>query len=1045
MSTSLSKRSRWPLLAAVASSLFCAPAAAQQTIPRELAIELRFVDALNEINMPDYAELVLREVKAKYPAAETHVKRREIEIILKQGKFEDAKKLVSAEKDKDSSAAWGMRLLMADYYFAYGQHIEALGICDELFKKYGDKPPAELAEFFADARYKHVQMLLMLGREKDALASYESLLKLGDLQHDMRRQAQFEYAELMVRISEAMPAGKPRDELLAKAEAACKAVLWEPDLWFGRGVVLLAHIEVIKGNVEAAQKLVKDYMPQLRDIDEQLKKQSEEMGVDITHLTPIAQCRFLTGVMLQDEADKLAKGAAPDKKKIYGLLVGALTEFVQVYGRYPATSWAPDAMVRADAVIELLKEEHNATDIQINITPEQRRQIAEKQFVNARTLYRQNQFANAVEAYIKVLNQFPDLVPQSIEAFAELVRSYAQLADNESLAVDKEYNELLAAAVIGHIAERFSQAGSSAMSNAGDALNGLASFYNEREQLAEKEYVQDLFFSKFTDHGLAAINLMVLAGQAYSAEDYAAAAIRYKTVMDHYPKATGYFDAIKLLADCYSKLGDTAAERAVREEFVKRVAAREKPGQDLISGMFMLERLKRAAAIDLLKSSTELFEAARKADLQPSPKGGAETNDMDVAIAGVSQANRTFFSVTNGYNRIIRILSNKTERAKYESNKEETDRNEQILEGSLYEIAHTLTIITQPARLLPQLKTDALEGYDKFLARFPKSAAVPGILLQMGTLWSTLPTDEEAVRTENIKKADSYFSRLAEEHPDSEQAKNAYFFRGKTLIELGYRREGVDVLKKMFSDSGKYTASQLLQAAENLLASGETELAREGFQLAIKGAGDQTAIKPPAEYGLAEIFFKEQKYVDAIEALELFVKNYPTSYKVIDANKLLASAAAAAAAKEPDAIKRTALFSRAVVAIRVQRQYLRDRPKDLALLELDVGKILEAQAEVAKNAKNQKDADKALGEAAAHYQNMVFSIDRRNAELLPILDSAYERVIALNLRMKKYTDGTPVYADVKKDCEDYLALFASSGRNVNAVRAALVEADSNLR
>lgn len=1010
----------------------------------ELKAELDYIQALNTARMPDYAELVLNQLEAKYPEAKAHLKAGRLELILQSGRFDDAKALIAKERNQEAPEAWAMKLTLADYYYVYGRYNEALGIYKGLFEKYKAKPPVEIASFYKESFYKYAQMLLFLGLEKEALVAYKDMLGL-DMELEMKRQVQFEAAQLKVRLAEKMPPGKERDAFLDLAKRRTEDILWVQDLWFGRGIVLLAHIEVLKGDVEGANKLVKTYMGQLRNIDRQLQEQSRLTGEDLSRLSPIAECRYLIGSMMQDEANKELEKSGADLKKAGELLKNALTEMVNVYVRYPSTTWAPDALTRSDEIQALLKERFGVRDIQIDITPEQRRTIAEKQFANARMLFNQQQFENAVDAYGVVLNQFPDAIPESIDALSEYARAYIQLGDTQK-AEEKQYSELCEEMIIGHLAERFSQAPTAGMIKAGDELRRIAEFYGERNEAVEREATYQLFFELYSDHPLAAPVLMSAAEKLYREEDYAGAIPRYTTLMDFYQKSPLSFEAMVRLADCYLKLGDTENEIGVRKTYVERLKAREKPGQDLITGMYMLARANRAEAIRALREANVKFDDARRAGTKPPAETDSETDaeaadPLDVALDDIKRANQALVASVNDYGEIVKLLAAST-RKQYEENTEEKERNDSILQGALYDRSYTLTLITQPVEQLPRLKTMAIRGYEALLTQFPETSSAPAILMQMGTLWSTMKTDDAAAQAKNMKKADELFSRLSKEFPDSEQARNAYFMRGRTLIELGYRREGVEVLKKMFSDSGNYSATQMRLAAEELLASKEYELAREGFGLAMKMAPDNAAISVSAQIGIAEILVAEKKFTEAADALDAFIAANPTSYRVLDANLLLSRAAAQAAFEEKDRNSRIKLFNRAIEAIRAVRPY-RKGAKNLADIEMEVGSILETKAEVERKYDNPELVRRYIGEAASHYQKFLMGTDKRNAELHGPIELAYRNSLKLMLEMKTYADGTPVYEDVKADCEAYLSLFPN-GRFVTDVRAFATEAEIGL-
>ncbi len=1031
----------WILTATVSLGLAVSVSAQGTRVNPQLQMELNFIEALTEARMPDYAELVLNDVVVKFPEAKPFLKKIKLEQVLQQGKFDEAKALIAKEPSQESPEAWVMNLTLADYYYAYGKYNEALGIYKGFFAKFKAQPPEAIVTFYMESYYKFAQMLLFLNRDAEALTAYQDLLGLK-LESEMKRQVQFETAQLMVRIAQGMKPGKELTDMLAKAKKSTEDLMWVQDLWFGRGIVLLAHIEVLKGNLDAASKLVKQYMPQLRNIDSQLQQQSRETGEDLSRLSPIAECRYLMGVMMQDEVEKLLAAEPVDLKKSADLLVNALTEMVNVYVKYPSTSWAPEALTRSEVIQSILRDKFDVKDIQINITPEQRRAIAEKQFANARMLYNQSQFEKAIEAFGVVLNQFPEAIPESIDALSEFARAYIQLADNQE-AEAKLYSDLCAETIIGHLAERFSKSATIGMTKAGDELRRIAEFYGERNQVAERDATYQLFFELYPEHTLAAPVLMTSAEKLYREEDYAGAVPRYKTLMEFYLKSPLSYDAMMRLADCYSKLGDVENEIRVRQTYVERVSAREKPGQDLITGLYMLARLNRTEALRQLKAANIKFDDVRRAPPQAAPAEGeaAPVDPLETAMGDIKKANQMLVGCVNEFGNIIKLLGADS-RSKYEGNQEEKNKNDNILEGCLFERAYTLTAITQPADQLARLKVMAIQGYEALLTQYPKSSTAPAVLMQMGTLWSTMKTEDAKAQAENMQKADAIFTRLSTEFPESDQAKNAYFLRGRTLIELGFRREGVEVLKKMFSDSGKYSSGQMLSAAEELLKSQEYDLAREGFDLAVKSAAGQTTITIPAEIGLVEILVAEKKYTAAADALDKFIAANPTSYKVLDANLLLSKAAAQAAFEEADRNNRIKLFNRAIAAIRAVKRY-RTSARDLAEIEIEVGRILETKIGVERKYNNQDLVARYIGEAASHYQQFVMSADKKNVEVHPSLETAYRQSIKLMLEMKKYSDGTPVYADVKTDCEDYLATFPN-GRYITDVRASLIEAEIGL-
>ena len=124
--------------AAVALGLMTGLAGAQgvgSSLDPAIQMELRYIEALNNAQMPDYAEEVLKAVEVKYPAIRPLLKVKKLEQILQLGKFEEAEKIIKAEPDQDSPETWSMRTTMADYLFARNRYGEAGDMYKKLFAK----------------------------------------------------------------------------------------------------------------------------------------------------------------------------------------------------------------------------------------------------------------------------------------------------------------------------------------------------------------------------------------------------------------------------------------------------------------------------------------------------------------------------------------------------------------------------------------------------------------------------------------------------------------------------------------------------------------------------------------------------------------------------------------------------------------------------------------------------------------------------------------------------------------------------------------------
>jgi len=981
------------------------------TREQKLDLELRYYDALIKMRMPDYAELVLTDIKRVFPQAESEVERRQLEPLLMQGKFDEVKNVIKAKPDQESETVWAMRLMLADYHYGFGQYPEALGIYQGFFKKYEGKPPAAIAEFYRESSYKYAQMLLFLKMEEEALKAYRNLLA-QPLENHVKRQVQFETAELMLKLANKMKEGSPeRKKALEDARKASENILWQQDLWFGKGIVLLAHIHVLEGNVEKAQKLISTYLPNLRQIDDALKAEGEAMGEDLSRLSPVAECRYLIGVMMQEEAMKLLDQENPtreDLDKARNYLIGtqgsdgkstngAYQELVNVFIRFPATSWAPDAGVRVDDIEATLLKYRMVQSISAQITPAQRAEVARQQFQNARMLFNQQQFENATEVYLNVLRQFPESVPDSILAISELVRCYIELHDPGN--AETAINELYADTITGYLAERFCQ-NKDGMTTAGDELRRIAEVYAERKQEDKRRAVYDLFFSLYSEHAMAAPMLMSFAERSFKAEDWPTALGYYERLANDYTNSPLSFDALSRIAQVYRQEGSITNEIAVLNKHEARLLARERPGQDLVTVRFQTAQATRTIWQSQLRSE--------------------DAEEVKAANAGVQQAARL-------YNEVLKMLD-PGEINKYETSATEKARNKTIREGAFFGRAYCMSILTQPADKLNDLKKGAIKTYEDMLKNFPDSEFAPGVLMQIGTLWTTLGE----VEPESSKKADEAFTRLNDQFPDSTEAKLALFQRAKILIELGFRNQGVTLLKQMFQDTQRYTAAQMLTVGQELLKSRENAMALEAFDIALKGAADNISVRMPALLGKADALMAQDKLAETVALLDEFLKTFQRSVLTIDANLKLSLAASRLAVTLDDRDDRIKMFNKAVDAMKIVRQF-RTEPGELAKTDNDIGRILLHKAAAEFRMRDEAREREYTMQAIAHFITVLDSGNPTIPEVVPYLEESYHLAIPLLLKLNEFDDA-------REYAERYLKTFPS-GRYLTDIRNWLNQAN----
>jgi tetratricopeptide (TPR) repeat protein len=284
-----------------------------------LQLELEYVRGLQELQLPEYADLVIGVIKTKYPQAAAEIKVLELRGLLEQGKFDEVKAIIAKQAQQDSNETWAMKIALADGFYAWGKFPEARGIYEAFFKRYPQEPPPAINDFFMQAAYKYAQMLVLVGDRKGAVGAYRTALR-AKMERYVSRQLIAELAELILTVAEDAPAAE-RTTLCAEADKLACDLLWQNDLWFGRAVVIRAHVELLKGNADGAAKMIADYRPQLKEIDDALKAEAAKGKEDLTRLSPMAQCRYLLGVIMHDKAGKIL-GAGGDKKEALDLLIG---------------------------------------------------------------------------------------------------------------------------------------------------------------------------------------------------------------------------------------------------------------------------------------------------------------------------------------------------------------------------------------------------------------------------------------------------------------------------------------------------------------------------------------------------------------------------------------------------------------------------------------------------------------------------------------------------------------------------------------------------
>lgn len=908
--------------------------------------EIEYAQALNTMGLPDYAEIVIQRVDlTRHPEAKALLKVIELQGLIARGQFDRVRAIIGRERDQDSQEGWAMKLALADGYYAWGRYPEAQGIYESIFAKYPDGPPEGLNAFYLESAYKYAQMLLLMGSKKRALKAYRNVVK-AKLEKHIERQVLGETAELLVHLAEETEDKAKRKRYFEEIDKINNVILWVQDLWFGKAIVIMAHVKVLEGDVDGATKLIVDYAQQLEQIDQILKDQERELKEPLTKLSPMAECRYLIGRIRHDEAKKILADEAGDKKRALNLLVGdkgpsgkrkkngALHEFTRVFVNYPNTKWAAAAGRRAKKITELLERDFGAK-VQTNITEEKMAKIRQIQFQSAKTMFNQQQFTKAAETYLDVLAIFPE-GEESLVALEDLAKCYVELQ-----------NELLAELVIRHLSERFCE-NDDMMSRAGDGVLRIAYMYDEKRMNDRRDQTYSTFFRQFIRHPRTPALLFRFGEDRLREEDYAGAMNYYRRVRTNYSGSTMFLDAVSKLAHCHSALGSVSNEiEILRDVYIPKLEKKDRPGHALISAKYRLACAHR--------------------------KQG-----------NVNDAYR-------GYRGLIALLDKGND--EYHNTPQEKEANRDVLEASLYFKAIGFPKMEPPAGKTEEfLRLLAIQALEKLVAEHPKSQFSPAALSQIGALYTILEKPDEAEKT---------LQQLQKDYPQSPEAKNSLFMLGKSLLDLGMRKRAVKVFKQMFVEGGKYTSSQILTAGRELLKAGEEEIALEAFDHVLN-AETKAGLVQPAMVGKGEALLLMKRWEEAVKVLDAFVTKYPRSGYLITASLHLSRAYSGMAGKIAEERERVTTFNRAVDAMNRARRYERTAG-GRARLNLAVARINLRKALAEEKFGGAEFADEYKRDAIAAYQ-LLMGGRSSEAEVRPHIETAYVECIPLLMELKEYQD-----------------------------------------
>ena len=957
--------------------------------------ELRYADGLMQMGMADYAKIVLNRLDPSVVGPRMKVLK--LKSYLAVGDFDTVWKLIKQEPNPNSKEAWAMKLALADGYYAWGKYQEATNLYEKFFKQHPGGPSKGLEKFYLESAYKYAQMLILMDKPEYALKAYNYALKAAPKKNrkksHIRRQLLGEKMELLMKIADTNPS--KRNACKAQIKKIFDEIFWIQDLWFGKAVVVMAHLKKLEGDLEGAKKLIDDYTRQLLEIDKYLEEDQKRTGDNLMRLSPMAQCRYLLGVMMHDEAQKASK--AGDRSKVVKLLVGektnrgrlpgALQHLMTVFAKYPYTSWAPEAGKRAREIQELLETEYGLK-ISINMSAEAWEKVRNAQFMQARSLYGQRRFEEAAERYIEVLNLFPE-GESAISALGDLVRCYMELGDAG--------NEIYADMVLRYIAERFSR-NESLQIKAGDMLAKLAGEYAERGRQEKEETINKLFFQKFDNHPRVPALVYGFGKKAFEAKDYNTALGYFKRIIKKHKDSRIYEIALSKAAQCEAELGNLEKQEGYLEKLTSLLKEKGEPGHEYIATRYRLIGVQQKIA--------------------------REYRDKDIEDAE-KKFNQAMTKATKGYLLLEKVLNKAGEKlGPYQPSTEEVEKNRKIASHCLFYQARGFSMLTMPTNRVDTFKKVAVKKFEQFVKKYPDSELAPAALAQVGTLYTMAG---------NTEKSQGALTELQKKYPGSREAKNVLFMLANNLLELGMRKKAIEMFKQMFGDeAGKYSEGQILSAGLQLEKAGEHEIALDAFEQVLKKT-KKKSLHQRALLGKGKCMCELGKYAESAEALEKWMEKYPKSAGLTEAAFCASRAYAEMARNEADDDKRFDLFNKAIVAMRTMRLYDKSAA-GRAKSDIGVARIHLLRSQAEEKFGTPEKAEKARADAIVTLQSLVFFVNRDKPGVKPHLEEAYYILIPLLLELEKWQDAL-------NNCDEYMKSFPVGPKYLSEVRRWRVKAN----
>jgi TolA-binding protein len=532
------------------------------------------------------------------------------------------------------------------------------------------------------------------------------------------------------------------------------------------------------------------------------------------------------------------------------------------------------------------------------------------------------------------------------------------------------------------------------MRDAGDQIRRIGEHYGEAKMEAKRHETYAIFFRDYPEHYAAGQLIMSFGERELKAGNYVGAATYYQQIADLYHNSPNYYDALSRLAQIQREEGNHVGEIEALEFYIEKLSARNKPSHALVVGKFRLATAQREYANTLLKgtSTNEVAEAVGQEELRANAASW-----LSKAIAGLDDVIKRLTDAPNDY----------------QTNADEKALNEQVKERSVFMRAVCLAQMQHPPDQMPVFRKDAIAAFENYVKLYPKGEYAPRAQLQVGTLYTVL---------QDANGAQTALEKLRKDYPASEEAKNSVPMLAASLIEMGLRAEGVAMYRQMFAAGGTYTEGQFMAAAKALEEAKEYDMALQAYDK-VMSLTKEPGLTATAKLGRARVLAAQKRYTDSRKLLMEFIKEFPRSSLMVDANFLLVDVASEEGAAEKDDKERSFLFNTAVDSLRVIKRYLTE-PEQQKEIDLKTGELLMRKMAAEKEFGTPAKVAEYRGDAIVTLNNIIDTTDPGNVKMAMVLEKAYYYALPLMLEHGATPEQRKLMKEhVIESCEAYLRIF----------------------